>query len=167
MATHSFTSGAVLLAGTLLVAPRDPEMPHRRFQGSAVSKQRDSTAVAGVVDLYHRSLATGDTATALRLLANDAVVLESGEVETRDEYRSSHLSADITFARAVPSERGHIVVVLQGDVGWTISTSRARGTFRGRSIDSQGAELMVLTRDGESWKIRAIHWSSHSRTASR
>ena len=41
-------------------------------------------------------------------------------------------------------------------------TSRTLGAYRGRAIDSQGAELMVLTREGSRWKIRAIHWSSHA-----
>jgi len=122
----------------------------------------DSTAVIAVVERYHRALAQGDTADALSLLSNDAMILESGDVETRDEYRSHHLPADIQFARTVPSVRGPVQVVLRGDVAWAISTSQTRGQYRGRPIDSQGAELMVLTREGGGWKIRAIHWSSHA-----
>jgi hypothetical protein len=34
-----------------------------------------------------------------------------------------------------------------------------------RDIDSQGAELMVLTRRGGRWMIAAIHWSSRARRA--
>jgi len=124
--------------------------------------QQDATAVIALVERYHRALAEGDAAAALSLLANDAMILESGEVETRDEYRSHHLSADIQFARVVQSIRGPVRVVLRGDVAWAISTSQTRGEYRGRAIDSQGAELMVLTREGSSWKIRAIHWSSHA-----
>jgi len=127
----------------------------------------DSTAVIAAVERYHRALAEGDTAAALSLLASDVMVLESGEVETGDEYRSHHLPADIQFARAVPSVRGPLRVVLRGDVAWAISTSRTRGEYRGRSIDSQGAELMVLTREGSGWMIRAIHWSSHATRPSR
>lgn len=129
--------------------------------------QNDSAAVIAVVDRYHRALAGGDTAVALSLLANDATILESGDVETRDQYRSQHLPADIQFARAVPSVRGPVRVVLRGDVAWAISTSQARGEYRGRAIDSRGAELMVLTREGSIWKIRAIHWSSHATRPSR
>ena len=97
------------------------------------------------------------------LVADDVVVLESGGVETRDEYRSHHLPADIQFARAVPSTRGATRVVTRGDVAWARSTSRTRGEFRGRSIDSVGAELMVLVRTADGWRIAAIHWSSRSR----
>src|SRR6266487_145720 len=39
--------------------------------------QRDSAAVVAVVDGYHRALLNGDTATALSLLATDALILES------------------------------------------------------------------------------------------
>ncbi|MFB3111674.1 MAG: nuclear transport factor 2 family protein, partial [Gemmatimonadales bacterium] len=93
----------------------------------------------------------------------DLRVLESGTLQTRAEYRSGHLGADIRFASAVPSERGAIHVVVRGDVAWATSTSVTQGEIRGRTIDSTGAELMVLTRGPNGWKIRAIHWSSRSR----
>src|SRR5687768_11914331 len=57
--------------------------------------------IIAVVSEFHAALSTGDSATALRLLDPDAMVLESGEVETRDEYRSHHLAADIEFAKSV------------------------------------------------------------------
>ncbi len=129
--------------------------------------QEDSAAVVAVVDRYHRALSDGDTVTALSLLAIDALILESGDVETREEYRSHHLLADIQFARAVPSVRGPVRVTIRGEVAWTISTSRTQGVYRSRTIDSQGAELMAVTREPGGWKIRAIHWSSHAMRPSR
>jgi hypothetical protein len=57
--------------------------------------------VARTVEQYHRALAAGDSTAALTLLAPDAVILESGGVETRDEYRGHHLPGDVAFARAV------------------------------------------------------------------
>jgi ketosteroid isomerase-like protein len=123
----------------------------------------DSAAVATVVERYHRSLESGDSASALALLTSDASILESGGIETREEYRSHHLPADIAFARAVKSVRGPIRVVLRGDVAWATSTSATQGEFHGRPINSLGAELMVLTRTTEGWKINAIHWSSRNR----
>lgn len=127
----------------------------------AISVDADSAAVTAVIDRYHRALSNGDTVIAVSLLANDAMILESGDVETRDQYRSHHLSADIEFARAVPSMRGPVRVVIHGDAAWAISISTTRGSYRGRIIDSQGAELMVVTREHDGWKVRAIHWSSH------
>jgi ketosteroid isomerase-like protein len=128
----------------------------------ATSAEADSTAIVSVIDRYHRALSDGDTLTALSLLAPDALIVESGDVETRDDYRSHHLSADIEFAKVVPSLRGPVRVAIRGDVAWAVSTSRTHGVFRGRTIDSQGAELMVVVRDQEGWRIRAVHWSSRA-----
>ena len=157
----------VVAVAIILVVAALPAEPQARFESAARGTPADSAAVIAAVERYHRALAEGDTAAALSLLANDAMVLESGEVEPGDEYRSHHLPADIQFARAVPSVRRPVRVVLRGDVAWAISTSRTRGEYRGRSIDSQGAELMVLTREGSGWMIRAIHWSSHATGPSR
>jgi ketosteroid isomerase-like protein len=123
----------------------------------------DSTAVAAAVDRFQHALAEGDSGAALSLLASDVVILESGSLETRDEYRAHHLPADIEFARAVRSVNGPMRVVVRGDAAWAVSTSTTQGEFRGRAIDSTGAQLVVLTRDTDGWKIRAIHWSSRSR----
>ncbi len=123
----------------------------------------DSAAVVSVVERYHRALESADSVGALALLAGDAVILESGGIETREEYRSHHLPADIAFARAVKGVRSPIRVVVRGDVAWATSTTTTQGDFRGRPVNSAGAELMVLTRTTDGWKINAIHWSSRSR----
>lgn len=123
----------------------------------------DSAAVASVVAKYHEALAMGDSAAALALLADDAVILESGGVETRAEYRAHHLPGDIRFAKAVPSKRGTVNVKIHGDVAWTTATSTTQGEMNGRAINSTGAELMVLVRTPAGWKISAIHWSSQNR----
>lgn len=134
----------------------------QKLRGAVSPRGGDSAAVAEVVEQYHQALAEGDSAAALVLLGQGALVLESGHIETRDRYRSEHLPADIQFARAVPGTRAPVVVFMHGNVAWTVSSVRARGVFRGRAVDSQGAELMVLERGRDGWKIRAIHWSSHS-----
>lgn len=120
----------------------------------------DSAAVAQVVERFHDALASGDSAAALALLAEDARILEGGGVETREEYSAHHLPADMAFAAAMERERGSLRVQVRGDVAWATSTSRVRGTFREREIDSRGAELVVLSRSGGQWLIEAIHWSS-------
>ena len=130
---------------------------------AAGAQQSDSAAVASVIERFHAALASGDSAAALALLAPDVTVLESGGVETLEEYRSHHLPGDIQFARAVPRSRAPIKVTLAGDMAWAISTGVTQGEFRGRAINSNSAELMVLTRSGGGWLIRAIHWSSRAR----
>ena len=133
------------------------------FWIGAPTTTSDSTDVIAVVTRYQNALATGDSSAALSMLASDAVVLESGGVESRQEYRSHHLPADISFARAVPSTRSNLRAVVRGDVAWVTSTSATQGEFRGRKINSASAELMVLSREPDGWKIRAIHWSSRNR----
>jgi ketosteroid isomerase-like protein len=120
----------------------------------------DSLAATAVVESYHRALEQGDSATALGLLAPDAIVLESGGLETREQYRSHHLRADISFARAVPSRYVRARIEIGGDMAWIASTSTTKGQFRDRAVNSAGAELMVLKRTPAGWKIAAIHWSS-------
>jgi ketosteroid isomerase-like protein len=141
-------TGGALVSLTALVAPAPAQVPS------------DSMAVAGVVDRYHHALAAGDSAAALALLSPNAMILESGSVESLREYRSHHLPADIAFARAVKGTRSPVRVTVRGDVAWTSATSTTRGKYRRKTVNSSGAELMVLTRGVDGWTISAIHWSS-------
>ena len=141
------------------VAPPAGPAPAAALSATAAA---DSLDVARAVERFHLALADADSAAALSLLADDALILESGGRETRAEYRAHHLAADIAFARAVPRERASVHVKLQGDVAWATSTGTARGEWRGRPVHAATAELMVLTRAGAGWRIRAIHWSSRS-----
>ncbi|MEQ1807494.1 MAG: nuclear transport factor 2 family protein [Burkholderiaceae bacterium] len=122
----------------------------------------DVAAATLTVQAFHEALARGDSAEAMRLLATDAVILEEGQQETRDDYRSHHLAADIAFAKAVPARVGAIQVTVIGDVAWASSTSVTRGKYRRRPVNSAGAELMVLSRTATGWEVRAIHWSSRA-----
>ncbi len=137
-------------------------VPVGLLPGRATAQTASDSAAAAVV-AFHAALAGGDSAAALALLAADAVILESGEFETREEYRSHHLPADIAFARAVPTGGKSTHIAVSGDVAWVTSTSRTEGNFQGRPVNSQNVELVVLSRDSAGWRIRAIHWSSRSR----
>ena len=128
-----------------------------------VGQQSPERQVAAVIDAYHEALAAGDSATALDHLAPDVTILESGGVEDKEQYRSGHLAGDMRFAQSVPRERGEIQVTILGEVAWAYSTSTTQGRLGDREINSQGAELMVLAREGGAWKIKAIHWSSRQR----
>jgi ketosteroid isomerase-like protein len=109
---------------------------------------------------FYELLGHGDSAGAARLLAPDAVVLESGEIETRAQYIAHHLGADIEFAKAVPAARTIINSRRDGNVVWIVAESVSKGRFRERQIDSRGAELTILTATRRGWLIRALHWSS-------
>ena len=123
----------------------------------------DSAAVAIVVERFHAALTRGDSSAVLAFLTQDAVILEGGGIETRGQYRSGHMGADMAFAGGVDRESSAIVVTVWGDVAWATSTNTTNGEFRGRTINSRGAELAVLTRQEEGWKIRAVQWSSRAR----
>lgn len=127
----------------------------------------DSTSAVRTVEAFRLALATGDSAAVLALLAPDAVVIESGDVEHLGDYRRHHLPADIEFARAVPGRHTLVSALAEGNTAWVASTSVTQGQFNGRAVNSAGAELIVLTRVGNAapWRIRAIHWSSHRRTS--
>lgn len=151
----SCVAGLLVLA-TTAVAAQAPA-------SSAKSSSADSAAVAGVVTSFHGALAAGDSLRALSFLDTAVVILESGDQELLADYRAHHLAADIEFARATQSTSSPVRVSVRGDVAWVTATGITRGTFRGRPVNSSGAELMVLTRASGEWRIAAIHWSSHAR----
>ena len=160
------------LSASLLLLTHPGDLPAQQarvipalLRVAAPSDSSDSSAVVAVVAGFHRALARGDSASALASLAPDAIILESGGVESRHEYRTHHLSGDIAFARAVLASASVLQVVVTGDAAWVISTSTSEGTLSGRTVNSAGAELMVLSRSaGGRWLIRATHWSSRRRT---
>ncbi|MCC7461221.1 MAG: nuclear transport factor 2 family protein [Gammaproteobacteria bacterium] len=141
---------AVLLGATLVCTS-----PARAQASSA-----DAAGVQAVVDAFRAALRSGDTGTVQHLLAADAAILEGGAIETRDQYLSHHLMADMEFAKAVPSEVRQTAVTINGDTAWVRSTSTASGSYRDRPVRLAGAELIVLTRKESSWEIRAIQWSA-------
>ena len=120
----------------------------------------EAAEIKAVVEAYHEALAGGDADAAVSLLSDDVIILESGHMENAEEYKSHHLGADMEFSAAVTSKREVIQAVIEGDAGWVVSSSTMTGEFRGREINSAGVELMVLSKESGSWKIRAIHWSS-------
>lgn len=134
---------------------------------TALTAQTAADSAAGTVTAFHSALAAGDSLTALALLAEDVVILESGSRETLAEYRSHHLPGDIKFARAVPAKRRPLQVTVIGDAAWAVGSSETVGTIDGRAVDSLGVELVVLSRTASGWRIRAIHWSSRRRPGPR
>jgi hypothetical protein len=123
----------------------------------------EESAPERIVEQFHTALAAGDSTTAVALLDTSVVVLESGEYESRSDYLRHHLPADIAYARAVQSVRRVRQVTQEGNTAWVASTSETTGSFNGRAVNSEGAELMVLTKGPSGWRIVAIHWSSRRR----
>lgn len=157
---HATISFLVLLT---LPSSAVSQVEDGRVDGAvSVSGTADSAAVTATIGAFHEALRRGDSEAARSLLAPDLLVAESGSVETGEEYAGHHLTADMAFAAAVSRTVDPVRVTIEGDVAWAMSTVRTTGTYRDRTIDSAGAELVVLTREGERWLIRAIHWSSRT-----
>jgi ketosteroid isomerase-like protein len=126
----------------------------------AAAKESDVTAV---LESFYGAMKSGDRAAAMRLIAPDALFVESGKLETRAEYEANHLPADIQFESQVQGKRGPMRVTLQNDTAWVIATTEYQGTFEGDPVDFVSAQLMVLTHETGDWRIRTIHWSSRRR----
>lgn len=123
----------------------------------------DSASVAALVGQFHAALKSGDSSFVMRLIAEDAVMLEGGTVETRALYVANHLPADIEFEQAVPVVRSPIRATVLGDAAWATCTYEMVGTFKGKPVNAVGTELMVLSKVPDGWRIRAISWTSRSK----
>lgn len=149
----------IVFTAGLLAAMATPMLAQHAAHHSA----SDSAAVLAVIERFHSALGAGDSLTAISLLAREVIILESGGIETRDEYRAHHLAGDIAFSQAIKADRKIVQVRVRGDVAWVSSVSVMQGSFRERPINAAGAELIVLTREADHWLISAIHWSSRQR----
>ena len=101
----------------------------------------------------------GDRAAAMSHIAEDAVFVESGRLETREEYEKNHLPADISFEKQVSGKRGEWKITIEDNTAWAIATTDYDGIFDGAPVAFTSAQLAVLSRDGDAWRIRSIHWS--------
>lgn len=146
----------------LVASPLSAQTTGATPANAAAHSHGDSADVVATVERFHAALTAGDSAGAMALLAPDAIILESGGVETREEYRSHHLPGDMAYAKSMKSTRKPIRVTVRGDVAWASSTSTTTGESRGRAVNSAGAELVVLARTAAGWRISAIHWSSRT-----
>lgn len=126
----------------------------------------DSAAAMAAIDAFHAALHAGDSARAVGQLAEDAVIIEAGTIETRAQYLSGHIGADIKASGGTPGVRTVVAATVVGSVAFvTARTVTTTTTAQGASI-SELAELMVVAKSDGTWKIRAVHWSSRRRRAS-
>ena len=129
---------------------------------SLLAQSSDDQSAAGeTVRAFHRALQEGNGDAAMALLADDALILESGETQTKQEYGSGHLAGDIAFMKSLSVTHSDFKVKQESGFAWVTQTYRVKGNYKGREIDSQGAELMVLSETPAGWRIRAVHWSNH------
>ena len=126
----------------------------------ASDPEAEAADVRATLEKFYGAMKTGDTATAMAQIADDALFLEGGRLETRAEYEKNHLPNDIAFEKQVQGKREPWKVTIKGDTAWVITTTEYDGTFDGGPVNFVSAQLAVLTRETEGWRIRSIHWSS-------
>jgi ketosteroid isomerase-like protein len=118
--------------------------------------------VVAIVEKFYGSVKAGDKAAVMALIAPDAVFVESGKIETRAEYETNHLPADIEFESQTKGTRGPAKVTFDGtgNSAWVISRAEYDEGNPEKYINTQ---LMVLTREAGTWtwRIRSISWSSN------
>jgi ketosteroid isomerase-like protein len=96
----------------------------------------------------------------MRYIADDALMMEGGTIENRMQYETNHLPADLEFAKGMTATRMPVQQTVLGDVAWVRTSTEFRGTFEGQPLALLGLETMVMTREPDGWKIKALHWSS-------
>jgi ketosteroid isomerase-like protein len=116
--------------------------------------------VRASLEAFYGAIKRGDGAGAMALVAPDAVFVEMGRLETRDEYEKNHLPADIGFEKQVDGTRSPWQVTVEGNTAWAIATTDYDGAFDGRPVSFVSSQLAVLSREDGRWLIRSIHWSS-------
>lgn len=130
------------------------------LSGTADHGHARPTTAENVLDAFHHALEEGNGEGALRWLADDAVILEGGVAQSKEEYADHHLGSDMAFLAETQSRRlsresrsGDGVVIV-------ITRTELKGVFRDREIDLVSSETAVLKWVGEDWKIQHLHWSN-------
>lgn len=150
---RTFVIVAVLLVMSVPVRGQDSDTP----------VDSDSVEPVETVERFQTALANRDSATVNTLLLSDALILEGGGLETKKEYFGHHFGADADFLSEMDREVEHRQVRREEGTAWISTKSRLHGTYSDDSLDLSSAELMVLRKTSEGWRIAAIHWSSRSR----
>jgi len=151
LAAFAFIPGVALAHG--------PEVQAKTAASSPVD-DRAKPAVE-VIEQFSAALQAGDLEQAGKLLADDVLILESGEAESsREEYLSGHAIHDADFLKGA-----HVVVMrriarVEGPLAWVGTESELHTTKEGKSMTLLSTETMVLKQTDTGWRIVHIHWSS-------
>ncbi len=109
---------------------------------------------------FHQSLKQGDQKQVLALLLDDALIYESGFAESKAEYASHHLAADIEFAKATQSTIKKSAIHCSDTQCVVTSESEITGEFKSKPVHSLTLETAVLVLHDGQWKIKHVHWST-------
>jgi len=119
------------------------------------------TAAGKVITQFHQALKSGDKLTARALLADDVLIFEGGGIEkSADEYAQHHMLSDMKYLAEINTEVVDYNIKVMGDIAYAMSKSKSTGQYKGKSINNEGMETMVLQKEAGKWKIVHIHWSN-------
>lgn len=154
------TLGFAVLLGTIpAVAAAHGDKPHMEKDPAMFSGLE--TAAGKTVQKFHRALREGDQTAALGALADAVVIFEGGGVErSAQEYAGHHLPADIAFLQQMNITQQEMQIQQHGQLAFAYGRSRMQGEYKGKALDLQSMETLVLKREGNDWKIVHVHWSS-------
>ena len=130
-------------AGAVRIDDERPATP------TASPEAFDASATA---DRFHAALAAGDRPSIEAILAPDAVILEGGHTESRNEYLAGHFARDAAALAGTTPEPLYRRTGVAGDAAWVASTHRVG--------DTEMAELLVMKQTPDGWRVAAVHWSS-------
>ena len=130
---------------------------------SSRSKPTDQADVQAAIESFYSAMKKGDAKEAMAFIAPDAMFVESGRIETRQQYEDNHLPLDIDFEKQITGKRSPWRITVNGDTAWGIASTEYEGPVDGADVNFVSTQLAVVTRgeDGK-WMIRSIHWSSMS-----
>lgn len=122
---------------------------------SRASPDAEAAAIA-----FHAALKNGDRTAVMELLAPEAHIREDATVQSRAEYASAHLAADMSFLRRAQVKTLSMVSRSLGDSAMVGSESESVVVVDGKTMRLRGREMLDLKKVGTEWKIVNIQWMS-------
>lgn len=149
----------IYFLSVFLAAASVPQHAHADT-GTNRSLPAELQSAEETLNSFHQALKSGDRRAALALLAEDALIYESGHAEGKAEYAAHHLDADIAFAKEVPGTTFKRAGGAAGQLAWLTTEGRTTGNYKGKAMDRRTVETALLRSEAGKWVIVHLHWSS-------
>lgn len=118
------------------------------------------TDAGKVVIEFHQAIQQGQKDKARGFLDDNVIIYEGGRVErSADDYANHHMYADMEYLADLDIEILEHSVRVLGSTAYSMSRTRLTGQYKGKAVNSEGMESMVLLKKEGGWKISHIHWS--------
>ena len=119
------------------------------------------TDAGKIITQFHKAIKKGYQKKARSLLDDNVVIFEGGKVErSADDYANHHMISDMQYLAKINTEVLEHSVKVVGDTAYSMSRTKSTGQVKGKYINSEGMESMVLLKKEGKWKITHIHWSN-------